>query len=563
MTNISSTSRVSTCLSACALATSLLLAGCGGGGSAAGSQTVGIAGTGATNPETPPIAASAPVTTLSVAPGAAASEAVAGVSALFGASAGAVTSAAVSGKLRPAAAAACTVGNFGTFQRPFSPDSPWNSRPVGAVLGTATIPTSTYYPSVDSGTWSSAAFEAAETDAPMVVTGVNAQGVWDPDSEIYRPSITIPHWPANTQPATGNDGHAEIVDAAAGVVHSFWGLKQVNGAWVTVQYAWTPLSGRGVGDPSHYYQGSRAAGVSTLGGLVRKHEVNDGAAMYNHALAMSLDFNGLSNSPTYRFPATSADSNAATANSGQIPMGSLLMLPSTFDAQALATPELRKIAETLKKYGAYVVDRNNGTPFVIYVEIGADFKLHKNGWSNSTANDLDAIRAALRPLESAAWWVDGNNKNSSTVTSTAMNLLSMRGAWWRTKGTVSGEFDTWRQALVFPATTTLIEQANATGRAVNPVTWATPATGESFRLSVAGTGGATFRMTIADRATGATVYDSGYLADGQSVTFAWPSVTGFKVTTWGRSGIDGVESTLRPTLVKTGSGVAAGSVCAS
>ena len=543
MTKTSSSFGISAGLNACALAAGLLLAGCGGGGGTGDASVAPLA------LETPPTAASAPAA-VATTPASSASEAVAGVSVL-----------AADVIARPSAIAACTTGNFGSFQRPFSPDSPWNSRPIGAVLGTATIPTSTYYPSVDSGTWSSAAFEASETDPPMVVTGTNTQGVWDPDSEVYRPSITIPHWPAQTQPATGSDGHAEIVDAAAGVIHSFWGLKQVNGAWVTNQYAWTPLAGRGMGDPSHYYQGARAAGVSTIGGLIRIHEANDGAASYSHALAMSLDFTGLSNSPTYRFPATSADSNAATTNSGQIPMGSLLMLPASFDAQALSTPELRKIAETLKKYGAYVVDRNHGTPFVIYVEIGADLKLHKNGWSSSTATDLDTIRAALRPLESAAWWVDGNNKNSSTVTSTAMNLLSMRGAWWRTKGTVSGEFDTWRQALVFPATTTLIEQANATGRAMNPVSWALPVAGDPYRLTVAGTGGATFRMTIADRQTGATVYDTGYLADGAVLNFTWPAGTSFKVTTWGRSGTANVESTLRPTLVRVSG--AAGSVCAS
>ncbi len=543
MTKTSSSFGISAGLNACALAAGLLLAGCGGGG---GTSAAGVAPLAL---ETPPTAASTPAA-VATTPASSASEAVAGVSVL-----------AADVNARPSAIAACTSGNFGSFLRPFSPDSPWNSRPVGAVLGTATIPTSTYYPSVDSGTWSSAAFEASETDPAMVVTGTSTQGVWDPDSEVYRPSITIPHWPAQTQPATGSDGHAEIVDAAAGVIHSFWGLKQVNGAWVTNQYAWTPLAGRGMGDPSHYYQGARAAGVSTIGGLIRIHEANDGAASYSHALAMSLDFTGLSNSPTYRFPATSADSNAATTNSGQIPMGSLLMLPASFDAQALATPELRKIAETLKKYGAYVVDRNHGTPFVIYVEIGADLKLHKNGWSSSTATDLDTIRAALRPLESAAWWVDGNNKNSSTVTSTAMNLLSMRGAWWRTKGTVSGEFDTWRQALVFPATTTLIEQANATGRAMNPVSWALPVAGDPYRLTVAGTGGATFRMTIADRQTGATVYDTGYLADGAVLDFTWPAGTSFKVTTWGRSGTANVESTLRPTLVRVSG--AAGSVCAS
>lgn len=547
MTNISASLRVSACLSACALASSLLLSGCGGGG---GTQAGAVAGT--QSLETPPTAASTPAVTPVTAASLPASDAVAGVSTQL------VAGDADSGS---SAAAVCTAGNFGSFQRPFSPDSPWNSRPVNPVLGTAVIPASTYYPSVAGGAWSTAAFEASPEDAPMIVTGTNAQGVWDPDSEVYRPTITIPHWPAETQPATGSDGHAEIIDTAAGVIHSFWGLKQVNGAWVTNQYAWTPLAGRGMGDPSHYYQGARAAGVSTIGGLIRIHEANDGAAMYKHALAMSLDFTGLSASPTYQFPATSTDSNAATTNSGQIPMGARMMLPATFNAQALATPELRKIAETLKAYGAYVVDRNTGTPFVIYVEIGADFKLHKNGWSNATAADLDTIRAALRPMQSASSWLDGNNAPSTTVTATALNLLSMRGAWWRTKGTVSGEFDTWRQALVFPATSTLIEQANATGRAMNPVSWALPAAGESYRLSLAATGGATFRMTVADKVTGVMVYDSGYLADGDVVNFTWPVGTSFKVTTWGRSGTANVESTLRPTLVKTG--VTAASVCAS
>ena len=45
--------------------------------------------------------------------------------------------------------------------------------------------------------------------------------------------------------------------------------------------------------------------------------------------------------------------------------------------------------------GTLSADRNTGTPFVIYVEIGADFKLHKNGWNTATANDLDAMRAAI------------------------------------------------------------------------------------------------------------------------------------------------------------------------
>lgn len=545
MLSISNTLRSRGSLIAYSVAGALWLTGCGGGG---GDAPVA----------TPSAAASDPVTTAGIDGAAAATAAALPVTvpgapdaasapefgdALF-------TTMAVKAKTSATTAtASCSGTAFGTFERPFSADSAWNSRPVSPVLGAGTIPTSTYSPSVASGVWSSAAFKATAADGAMVVTGATSAGVWDPDAEVYRPSITIPHWPANTVPATGADGHAEIVDTTTGIVHSFWKLKKVNGAWTAQQYAWTPLAGRGMGDPSHWFQGARAAGTSTLGGLIRIHEANDGDTMYRHALAMSLTFNGLAPSPTYRFPATSSDSNAATANTGVIPMGSLMMLPASFNAQALATPELRKVAETLKAYGAYVVDRNTGTPFVIYVENGSDFKLHKNGWSNSTAADLEAIRAALRPLASASGWVDGNGAASTAVTNTALNLLSMRGSWYRTKGTVSGSFDTWRQELVFPATTTLIEQANATGRAFANLNWATPRAGDSYRLTATTTGFATFRMTITDKTSNTVVYDSGDLSNGQTATFAWPTAN-FKVTTWAKSGTQNVEGSVKASLQK-------------
>lgn len=543
MSKLNSSLRTSGSLLAYGLAGVLWLSGCGGGGAGgAGADDVGVSPSaspasavqaGADGTEAEHAAAAA--VTLPGAP-AAASEAATG-------------EALVSTLAVKKTTSSCSSGLFGTFDRPFAADSPWNSRPVSPVLGSATIPTSTYSPSVSTGAYSSAAFKATASDGAMVVTGATSSGVWDPDSEQYRPSITIPRWPANTVPAVGADGHAEIVDTVTGIVHSFWKLKQVNGAWTAQQYAWTRLDGRGMGDPSHWFQGARAAGTSTLGGLIRIGEVNNGDTMYRHALAMSLTFNGLGFNPTYRFPATSSDSNAATANSGTIAMGSLMMLPASFNAQALATPELRKVAETLKAYGAYVVDRNTGTPFVIYVENGSDFKLHKNGWSTPTANDLEAIRKALRPLQSASGWVDGNGSSTNAVANTALNLISMRGSWYRTKGTVSGTFDTWRQELVFPPTTTVIEQANAGGRAFAGLNWATPVVGDTYRIEASTTGFAKFRLTISDKATNAVVYDSGDLSNGQSATFAWP-VASFKVTTWAKSGTNNVEGTVSATLQK-------------
>jgi len=436
-------------------------------------------------------------------------------------------------------------GVWGTFERPFAASAPWNSRPVGAALGSAVIPTSLYYPAVATGAFSSAAFKATATDGPMTILGATTAGLWDPDSEVYRPSVTVPRWPQGVVPASGSDGHAEVIDTVSGVVHSFFKLKQVNGVWRAAQYAWTPLAGRGMGDASHYFQGARAAGVSTLGGLIRKHEVNDGDTMYRHALAMSLTFNALSASPSYRFPVTSADGNAATTNSGNIPMGSLMMLPAGFDAQALRTPELRKVAETLKAYGAYVVDRNVGTPFYIYVENGADFNLHRNGWNSVAASELDRLRLALRPLASAASWSDGNGNGVDPAA--PQNLLSMRGYWYKTKGTQAGVFDTWRQAVVFPPTSTPIEQVNAGGRAYSGVGWAKPVVGVRYRVTAITTNGGRFRMTIKDKATGALAFDSGELFNGQSAELVWPADS-FTVSTTALSGVSGVESTVQADL---------------
>lgn len=410
-------------------------------------------------------------------------------------------------------------GKFGSAARPFAPDSPWNSKPVNPRFGSFAIPTSDYFPSVAEGTWSTGVFTARPSDPPATVRGLpKTKGLWQPDAETHG-NVTLPRWPQGVAPAAGSDGHADIVDPQTGIVHSFWKLRQHQGGWVAAQYAWTRLDGRGWGDPAHYFQGARAAAVPTMGGLIRKHEVNDGQRMYHHALAMSLTFNGLAAEPAYIFPATSADRDAAK-NSGGIPQGALLMLPPSFDTRTIRTPAVRKIAETLKEYGAYVVDRNHGTPYVIYVENGAGLSLHRGGWNSVAGNDLQRIRAGLRQVVATDGWVDG--KGRSFEQNTRLNLLSMRGPWTVPKGHRAGVFDSWRQAVVFAPGYGRVEQTNASGRSMQRVKWAVPQAGASYRLSARTTGGGLFRLRLVRVSNGATVFDSRPLADGQEVTFAWP-----------------------------------------
>lgn len=66
-------------------------------------------------------------------------------------------------------------GSFGTYERPFSARSYWNIRPVGARLGYFQIPDSRYNPLIGEGPYSSAAFLARNSDAPMKVYGRDAK----------------------------------------------------------------------------------------------------------------------------------------------------------------------------------------------------------------------------------------------------------------------------------------------------------------------------------------------------------------------------------------------------
>ena len=442
---------------------------------------------------------------------------------------------------------------YGSYLHPYAANSLWNSRPVNPVFDTFVIPKSTYFPSIASGAYSTGIFLASATDGPMTVVGRNSSdtstvGVSDPDSGASH-VITIPHWPAGVLPASGTDGHADIVDPVTNTIHSFWKLKQINGRWTAALYSWSSLSGTGWGDPAHYYQGARAVGLPASAGLIRKDEIKDGRPTYTHALALSLTYNALSNGvakPAYIFPATSADSSLST-NTGSIPEGALLMLPPSFDSSSIVNPDLKKIVETLKLYGAYVVDRNVGTPFAMYVENDSGFSLMPNGWDNTIANQLDQIRASLRQVLSAQDWVDanGNSMANAIQAQQRMNILSMRGPWTRQSGKATATYDTASQSLVFGATTAKTVHVNANNTGMTRVQWAVPKAGTDVKFTVIATGGATLRLQM--RTNGEVTFDSKNLANGQSIRFLWPANPALTlIATSGTSGASSVKAELVP-----------------
>lgn len=431
---------------------------------------------------------------------------------------------------------------FGNLYKPFRADSPWNSRPVNPVFGTYQIPRESGAPVVNDGPYSTGVFPAATTDAPMTIYGPSGKpGILDADAG-YTASITLPRWPANVIPASGTDGHADIFDEVTGIIHSFYKLRKENGNWVATNYGWSRIDGTGWGDPAHYSIGVRAVGVVPMAGIIRSNEIDDNGTEFNHALAMSLAASAFSK--TYIYPATSTDDNVS-ANIGQLPYGALLMLPPTFDDSAITIPTLKKVVATLRKYGAYVVDRNENTGFAIYVENreGKPFQLSNDTWAVRSAQ-LELIRAGLRQVTSAAQWLDGNGLVKSAPAN--QNLLSLRGPYIRQTGPNVGRYETWQQAVVFPAATAQTTLAETQNKIFTPVVWAKPAANANVKFTAVTTGGASTRL-IVHLKTGEDYFDSGLLPNGASVIFAWPANVG---SIWGvvRSGI-GSGSTASGTLI--------------
>lgn len=461
---------------------------------------------------------------------------------------------------------------FGDYYTPFAADSLWNSRPVGAVFGTFSIPKSSYYPAFGAGAYSTGVFLSKDTDPPMVIYPLAGRtSVTDQDKLSGVPTITIPHWPAETLAATGNDGHADIVDPTTGIIHSFFALKQVDGKWCASMYTWMPLGGTGWGDPAHYYQGARATGVPASAGLIRRHEIDDGKPTYMHALAMSLTYNALSASPAYIYPATSADTPTSIPNTGAIPEGARMMLPPDYDTTKIANPKIRKIAETLKLYGAYVVDRNTGTPFYIYSEILPPVVPAPPPpvWDSAGAAELERIRMALRQVISATSWIDGNGvtlvrptiaakagnfalSNNATpavlglTPPSGMNLLSMRGPWtvnYRKPTTVPGVYNSWTQTMDFPASPVRTYMSNGNGTGFSHVAWAKM--GGPMRLTSITTGGATLRVVVYSGST--VVFDSTDMPNGKVMDFTWPA--GGWATVYVTNGPTGAAGSVRANLV--------------
>ena len=390
----------------------------------------------------------------------------------------------------------------------FAPKSPWNSRPIKPVLGTDTVPATKQTPWIEERDYASKVYRAAASDGPVTIT------VGDIANQLGGGAVTIAHFPAGVIPATGSDGHCEVIEPD-GTLHSFFQLRSRGAAgWIASKYARTSAVGSGWGSVANP-DNVRAAGSSTAGGLLLASE--RGMDVVPHALAIGMDKNGIKAGSI--FPATLEDYQGGYT--GKFPMGSLMMLPASFNPDVLGTPELRTIARTLMTHGGYLVDATVGS-MNIYAEIGS-------GWANGSEDDLKILKAALRQVVSQSGWLDGDGKPFTPTPFASMNLVSMRGPWDGYAGSKPfGRYEAAADLFQAEATT----EARTVRQLFYPAgadrfgwkgkqTWnINPEPGVKYRVTAFGSG--TITATIAKGKV-----NSGKLAPGQSATIVWPDNSGY------------------------------------
>lgn len=454
-----------------------------------------------------------------------------------------------------------------TVERPFNRTgdncSMWNARPVSPVLGTDAIESDNYPLIANNDDYDTRIFISRVTDSPMTIYNISSphtNGPYVPMEKRNR-TVVVPYFPANTTPAVGTDGHCEIYDAisdpAVPVFHSFWRLQlhEASGQWRAGKYCCIPMNGTGWGTPFDP-EGPRAAGVSTAGGLLRSFE--KGLSIIPHVLSMTLDWNGLLNGPA--FPATMQDQFGETNYTGFAPMGSLFMLPPTFNWRALETADGRAIARTLMVYGARLDDVAIDT-FSIHAEIGHEFDLRGDG----DYSDTFAIRNALRVVESVSGWIDANGNAFTPTPFADMNIMAMYGPWTVAPGFVSDG--------AYNAQTRLFEWGVTSGGVVkmrhsmsvptgatpwkewqNNNRWFTPPTpGETYDLTAVGYGDCTVNLDLVGISSGTTHYQSAGIAPGGATTIEWldPAVLGENI----RCDVlvrkpNGPAAAIRPIMIK-------------
>lgn len=227
--------------------------------------------------------------------------------------------------------------------------------------------------------WSIAVAKSTASD-PMVTVTCSSTDVNRNVNFPYKMRIPQGFPMSSGVQAETSDGQIAVYDETTGIMHEFYKFKWNNGnPKADIHYTNDPdidlnpanptnikitpdqniITGNGHGSFLGQIVGSRAVGTAGFAGLIRKFELTDPNTYPQHALVVELSYGQLLS--VIQWPACAKDW-ASSTNTGSIPYGSLVAIPS----QSKGGPDLTtlgltdagmRIAKTLVYYGAYVADR--------------------------------------------------------------------------------------------------------------------------------------------------------------------------------------------------------------
>ncbi len=175
-----------------------------------------------------------------------------------------------------------------------------------------------------------------------------------------RYSRRTEYWPVPSQAvgARGSDGNLAVIDAKNNKLYELWQPHWTNGRIVTGGMKSYPLNGSGISDSNR--QVVSASGFAVTSGMILREDFLSGGRLdpnrpIHHALTMALPHQLLARNA---FTGLAIHGDAASDNTGDIPLGRLYALPKSLQVDHLKVHPLTKaIARAIRDYGVYVNDR--------------------------------------------------------------------------------------------------------------------------------------------------------------------------------------------------------------
>jgi hypothetical protein len=288
---------------------------------------------------------------------------------------------------------------YETVAQPFAPSSIWNT-PIGSnaqFQAASGAQTASIQHQAGVNTWigqdAIPIYQAKSTD-PMATWSYDSRGTnadWTFGNTSSMNGTFQMRTPTDVQFKTG-DGWAIIVsEDGQHYIETWLGSKTGSNSFHANYVVENTVTGDGIANVPGAHEGIRAAGMSLMGGVVQKADLDAGHIDHAVAMAISTTQAGSSSTP-YVWPATTADSFSGSY-SGSIPLGSLFAIPKDVDLTkiGITTAEGMALAKAYQNYGGYVTDTAGpNTLQLAYLEKGVSQTQVDNLFK-----DMNAIRSHI------------------------------------------------------------------------------------------------------------------------------------------------------------------------